>query len=126
MRRFIGLVVLASLAVGCDSGPDGPGDLSGSVLSPDPALGGVVFEVVGAGIEGFSGAGGTRVFWARQEDPIVYRVIEIGESGGELKFSVSVQDRGGRLPRATVVSAVDLNNHPFLPVTKEYEVKFRR
>jgi len=126
MRRFIGLMVLAILAVGCDAGPDGPGDLSGSVQTPSPSLGGVVFEVVGAGIEGFSGAGGTKVFWARQDNPIVYRVIVLGESGGDLKFSVAVQDRGGRLPRATVVSAVDLNNRPLLPITEGYEVKFTR
>jgi hypothetical protein len=86
----------------------------------------VVFEVVGAGIEGFSGAGGTKVFWARQENPNVYRVIVLGESGGDLKFSVAVQDRGGRMPRATVVSAVDLNNRPLLPITEAYEVKFTR
>jgi len=126
MRRLFGLMVLASLVIGCDSGPDGPGDLTGSVQSPSPSLGGVVFEVVGAGIEGFSGAGGTWVSWARQEDPIVYRVIVLGESGGDLKFSVAVQDRGGRMPRATVVSAVDLNNRPLLPITEGYEVRFTR
>jgi len=123
MKRFIGLVVLAILAAGCDSGPSGPGDLAGSVRSPGPVLGGAVFEVVGRGIEGFSGAGGTKVFWARQENPAVYRVIVVGESGGELEFSVSVQDRSDRTPRATVVGVVDLNNQP-LPVTKEYKVKF--
>jgi hypothetical protein len=126
MRRLIGLVVLATLAIGCDSGPSGPGDLTGSVLSPSPSLGGAVFEVVGAGVEGFSGAGGSKVFWARQADPAVYRVIVIGESGGELKFSVSVQDLGGPNPKATVVSAVDLNNSPLLPITKEFKVKFTR
>jgi hypothetical protein len=123
MKRFIGLVVLATLAAGCDSGPSGPGDLAGSIQSPGPAVGGVVFEVVGRGIEGFSGAGGTKVFWARQENPDAYRVVVVGESGGELGFSVSVQDRSDRTPRATVVGLVDLDNQ-LLPVSDEYKVKF--
>ncbi len=123
MKRLIGLVALAILAAACDSGPSGPGDLAGSIQSPAPVLGGVVLEVVGKGIEGFSGAGGTEVFWARQEDPSTYRVIVVGESGGELGFTVSVRDRSDRKPRATVVGVVDLNNQP-LPVTEGYEVKF--
>ena len=125
MRRFIGFVVLAVLAVGCDTGPDGPGDLSGSVRSSGLPLGGAVFEVIGGGIQGFSGAGGTKVFWARQEDPVVFRVVVVGGGSGDLTFSVSVQDRGGRFPRATLVSLVDVNNVP-LPVTGEYDVTFAR
>ncbi len=125
MKRTFGLMILVLLAVGCDSGPDGPGDLTGSIRSPAPSVGGVVFEVVGGGIVGFSGAGGTKVFWARQENASVFRVIVIGGTGGELNFTVSVQDRGGRMPRATVVSVVDVNNLP-LPVTEDYQVKFSK
>ena len=90
MRSFIGWALLLGFMMGCDSGPDGPGDLTGSVIAPASTVGAVVFEVVGAGIEGFSGAGGTRVFWAPQETPGVYRVILVSETGGELKFNVSV------------------------------------
>jgi hypothetical protein len=117
--------MVALLVAGCDSGPDGPGDLVGSVQSPASSLGGVVIEVVGPAIEDFSGEGGTKVFWARQEDPVVFRVIAIGDGGGALNFTASVQERAGKLPRATVISAVDSQNRP-LPVTKEYKVRFRR
>jgi hypothetical protein len=88
-------------------------------------VGGVVFEVVGAGIETFTGSGGTRVFWARQPDPTIFRVILVGEGGGDLSFTATVQDRSKGLPRATVVSAVDLENRP-LPVTNDFKVKFSR
>lgn len=125
MRRFGGLLILAFLTAACDTGPDGPGDLSGSIRAPQSSLGGVVFEMVGQGIEDFSGEEGTKVYWARQDDPIVYRVIVIGETGGDLQFRVSVADRGNRLPRALVVSAVDLENRP-VPVTSDFEVKLRR
>ena len=125
MKRLILIGALAFLAVGCDSGPSGPGEITGTIRSPGPALGGAVLEIVSSGVEGFSGAGGTRVFSAIQENPVVHRVIVIGDSGGHLTFSVSVQDQGGRLPRASVVSLVDLNNVP-IPVTKSHKVEFTR
>jgi hypothetical protein len=123
MRRLLALMALGALLAGCDSGPDGPGDLTGTVRSRNSSLGGAVFEVVGKGIEGFAGAGGTKVFWARQENPTTYRVIVVGEGSGELTFTVSVQDRGDRKPRATLISVVDQGNNP-LPATKDIEVKF--
>lgn len=123
MRRLLSLMALATLLAGCDSGPNGPGDLAGSVRSRSSSLGGAVFEVVGKGIESFSGAGGTKVFWSRQGNPNTYRVIVVGEGGGELTFKVSVQDRGDGKPRATLISLVDQGNNP-LPVTKDHEVKF--
>ena len=122
MRRLAGFLILAVLMVGCDSGPQGPGDFSASVRSPGPSVGGVVLDVVGPSIEGFSGAGGSKVLWARQENTNAYRVIVIGEGGGELMFTISVMDRGDGKPKGTVVSAVDLDNRP-LPVTKDYKVR---
>jgi len=126
MRKAFIFGVVAFVLAGCDSGPDGPGDLTGSILSPSPAVGAVVFEVVGGGIEGFSGEGGTKVFWAVQENPVVFRVVVIGDGSGGLRFSVSVQEKGGRLPRASVVSAVDTDNQPLFPITEEYQVRFSR
>lgn len=122
MKRFAVVLTLALLAGACDSGPQGPGDLKGSFQTTGPAVGGLVFEVVGSGIERFTGTGGTKVFWAQQPDPKVFRVILVGV-GGNLTFTATVQDRSKPLPRATVVSAVDLENRP-VPVTKDLKVKF--
>ena len=125
MKRFMGLAVLAILVVGCDTLPSGPGEITGSVQSQNASLGGAVLEIVATGVEGFSGVGGTKVFWAPQEDPVVFRVIVIGEGGGDLKFSISMQDRSDRTPRGSVVLLTDLNNRP-VPVTSDYDVRFTR
>jgi hypothetical protein len=125
MKRLAAVLMLALLAGACDSGPKGPGDLTGTVQTSGPVLGGVVFQVVGSGIEKFTGTGGTKAFWAQQPDPKVFRVILVKEGGGELTFTASVQDRSEGLPRATVVSVVDLENRP-LPVTNDFKVKFNR
>jgi hypothetical protein len=123
MRRLLVCAAVGLAAVGCDSGPDGPGDFTGTLRSDGLALGAVVLEVVGNGVEGFSSAGGTKVFWAVQSDPKVHRVIVIGDGFGTLSFQVSVQDRGRGKPKATVLNAVDLENRP-LPVTQEFKVRF--
>ncbi|MGD2120092.1 MAG: hypothetical protein PVJ76_00035 [Gemmatimonadota bacterium] len=123
MRRLLVCAILGLLAAGCDSGPEGPGDFTGTLQSGGVAVGGVVLEVVGSGVEDFTGAGGTRVFWASQSDPKVHRVIVIGEGSGDLEFQVAVEDRGRGKPRATVLNAVDLENRP-LPVTQDFKVRF--
>ncbi len=123
MRHLLVGAAFCLVAMGCDSGPDGPGDFTGTLRSDGVALGAVVLEVVGNGVEGFSSAGGTKVFWAVQSDPKIHRVIVIGEGNGNLSFQVSVQDRGRGKPKATVVNAVDLENRP-LPVTRDFKVRF--
>ncbi len=125
MKRLAAFLTLALLVGACDSGPTGPGDLTGSFRTSGPPMGGVVLEVVGAGIEKFNGTGGTQVFWAAQPDPTVFRVILVGEGGGDLPFTVTVKDRSKNVPRATVVSVVDLDNRP-VPVTKDLKVKFSK
>lgn len=125
MRRLAILASFAILAVGCDSGPSGPGELDATLLTPGPVIGAAVLEVVGSGIEGFTGAGATRVFWARQDNPVQYRVVVVSEGGGDLKFSVVMKDLAVRTPRYTVVSMVDLENRP-LSVTGEYRLRFNQ
>jgi hypothetical protein len=123
LRKVAFLALLAAAA--CDSGPEGPGDLTGFLSAPEVDLGGSVLEVVGSGIVGFSGQGGSKVFWAQQDNPSVYRVVVVGPEGADPAFSVTVEDVGRRFPRAMVVSLVDRANQP-VPVTKDYEVRFRR
>ncbi|MBT8396593.1 MAG: hypothetical protein HKO65_09100 [Gemmatimonadetes bacterium] len=123
MKRLIGILGLLLLVASCDSGPDGPGDITGTLLTPGVGVGAVVLEVVGSGVQGFSGAGGTKVFWAQQTDPKVHRVVVVGPGGGDLQFQVSVEDRSKRAPRVTVVNVVDTGNRS-LPVTNDFKVRF--
>jgi hypothetical protein len=124
-KRIMGALLVALLLGGCDSGPEGPGDLTASFTETGGPVGGAVLEVVGKGIVQFSGAAGSKVFWAGQDGSSVYRVIVLGEGAGAPSFTASVEDVGDRLPRVTVVSLVDQNNVP-IPVTGSYEVKFKR
>lgn len=125
MKRFSLFLATLAFVAACDSGPDGPGDVTASVQASGQDLGAAVLQIVGGGIEDFSGTGGTKVLWAQQENPVLFRVVVIASSGGDLDFSVTVQDRGGRLPRATVVAAVDALNQP-IPVTDDLFVSFVR
>ena len=123
MRRLAAVLTLLFLAWGCDSGPNGPGNLTGEVRSKGPDLGGAVLQVVGRGIEGFSGVGGSRVFWEPMGSDDSYRVVVITEAPGDLHFQVSVEDLGERPPSATIVSLVDGQNTN-LPATNDYQVRF--
>ena len=128
MRHVSGVVtvaVLAILAVACDSGPEGPGELTGALQVADEPVGALLLEVAGSGIEGFSGAGGARVFWEESQSADTYRVIVVGDGGGSPSFHVSVRDVGARKPRATVISVAGPDNLP-RPVTQDYKVRFTR
>jgi hypothetical protein len=127
MKRIVVVFALSLLAWGCDSGPKGPGEFVGSVESPGPLLGGVVLEVAGKGIEGFSGAGGSRVFWAAREGfQDSYRVMVIQPSASaEIQFRVSLMDLAEGRPRASIANLVGGDNFT-LPATPEYRVRFRR
>jgi hypothetical protein len=127
MRRLAAVAALALLAWGCDSGPKGSGEYVGSIQTPGPVLGGAVLEVVGKGIEGFSGSGGSRVFWAARPDlQDGYRVIVLHASpSGEIQFRVSVQDLAEGRPLASIVNLVGVDDLT-LPATPEYRVRFRR
>lgn len=110
-----GRLVVAALLVGllsaqgCDSGPEGPGALS--AVATGPSLGGVVLQVEGRGIRGFSGRGSTRAYSSAVQDrPGVHRVILIDPEPGELGFAIEVDDRAMEGPVVTVISAADGEN----------------
>ena len=117
------LVIL--LVTGCDSDPSGPGELTGEVLTSGAELGGAVLQVVGVGIQGFQGVGGSRVYWAPMTTEDSYRVIVIQEIPGDLRFQVSVEDVGDRSPSAVVLNLVNGENIN-LSVTNDYRVRFSR
>jgi hypothetical protein len=111
-RRFVhGLLVGAVVALAaCETGPSGPGVLSGTVSASPPAtLGAVVLEVTGSGIEGFEGQAGSRVYGAMvSAESKRYRVVVVGT--GQLGFGVKVDDVGRPKPTVEVVSAVGADN----------------
>ena len=125
MRRLAWLISGLILVVACDSGPSGPGELTGILETPGPVLGGAVLEVVGKGVTGFSGSGGTHVFSASTGTENTYRVVLLAQTPGPLQFRVSVQDTGAKKPSVSVVSVVTGGNIS-LPPTADYTVRFTR
>jgi len=111
-KRFLRVLALgAALALAsCETGPSGPGVLSGTVTASPPGdLGAVVLEVTGTGIEGFEGQAGSRAYGARvSAETDRYRVVVVGT--GQLGFGVKVDDPRGPKPTVAVVSAVDAAN----------------
>lgn len=107
VRTFVLAALLAVAA--CDSGPSGPGTLTG--VATGASLGGVVLEVEGTGIRGFAGRGSTRVYSAPVQGRAgVHRVILIGPEPGDLPFEVQVDDLGMEGPVITVVQAARGDN----------------
>ncbi|MGW8265534.1 MAG: hypothetical protein ACWGSQ_04150 [Longimicrobiales bacterium] len=125
MRRLALLVSILMLGVACDSGPSGPGELTGILETPGPDLGGAVLEVVGKGVTGFSGSGGTHVFSAATGVENTYRVVLLAQTPGTLQFRVSVEDTGAKKPSVSVVSVVTGTNLS-VPPTADYRVRFTR
>ena len=118
MRRLRLVAVTAiSLALGaCDWGPRGPGQLRGIVLSGVSPVGAIVLEVSGAGVQGFSEAGQTRVFFAEPQTD-VYRVVLVAADPDRIRFRVDMDDV--RSPKLTtvVVEAVDDSDAPIIDLS---------
>lgn len=120
MRRRRLLTAVAALTAAalsaCDSGPDGPGTVAGTVTGASD-LGAAVLDVVWMGVQGFEGQGSTQVYAA----PVAgeenrYRVILVGPTGGDLRFGIRVDDLYLEGPVVTVVEAATAANLA-LPVT---------
>jgi len=106
MRGIAALLTLALLAA-CD--PSGPGSIVGNVTGT--ALGGVVLEVEGVGIQGFGARGATRAYSAPVPNRTnVHRVILVSPTPGELEFEIMVEDLGLEGPVITVIEATDGGN----------------
>lgn len=101
-------LMLASAA--CDSGPKGPGTLLATV-SAGGALGAVTLEVIGPGVTGFEGLGGTHAYGSivspRQDR---HRVVLADPVGGTLRVAIAVQDVRADAPTVTVVAAAGTDN----------------
>ena len=112
-RRVVAMALVAvALLSACDTGPDGPGTVSGTV-SGAPDVGAVVLDVVWAGVQGFEGQGGTQVYSAPVPgEADRYRVILVDPSGGELSFGISVDGVYLEGPVVTVVEATDTADEP--------------
>lgn len=125
MRRFGFVLLVTALLGACDSGPSGPGELTGILETPGPVLGGAVLEVVGKGISGFNGSGGTQAFYAATGTENTYRVVLLAQVPGQLQFRVSVQDKGAKKPSVAVVTIVTGANVS-VPATVDYRVRFTK
>jgi len=107
--RWYVAVALALTVAACDSGPKGPGSLTGTVTGAP--FGGVVLSVDGAGIEAFDGLGNTRAYGAPLlSAPDRHRVVLVDPAGGTLRFEIRVQDLGMEDPVITVLVATDTDN----------------
>lgn len=104
--RTLTLLTAAVLVLGaCDSGPSGPGSITAYATAP--SLGGVVLEVQGAGVRGFTARGSSRVYSAAVagRTPPTHRVIVITPESGEMAVDIAVDDLGMEGPTVRVVSA---------------------
>ncbi len=106
-------LVLTSVSA-CDSGPDGPGAITGRLSAE--ALGAVVLEVQGKGIRGYEGLGASRVYSA----PVAGRtdrdrVVIVDPTGGEIQFRIVVDDLGMNGPFVAVITAAGTDNLPMAP-----------
>ena len=111
------LVMAVAMMLGaCDWGPEGPGQLSGVLRAGPISVGAVVLEIRGTGIEGFSGAGQTKIFHAEPE-PDVHRIVLLNSAPGQFGFSVIVQDVSALLPAVIPLQAVDSENEPMVDLT---------
>lgn len=112
-------------ASGCDSDPEGPGELRGWVTSSSGAPAAAIVTVTGSGIVGLSPAGGTRVYGAPHPgSPDTHRGVLVNTTPGELQFRVRVEDVRAALPVGTVLEAVDELNRPV--VTGSFQVRISR
>ena len=107
--RLVTVMGLALALSACDWGPRGPGQRRGIVTSGASPVGAIVLEISGPGVQGFSEAGQTRVFFAEPETDL-YRVVLVTADPDRIRFQVDVDDVRGPSLTVVVVEAVDDSN----------------
>jgi hypothetical protein len=110
--RWVRLVTVVGVVLAlsaCDWGPRGPGQLRGIVTSGSSPVGAIVLEISGPGVQGFSDAGQTRVFFAEPEAD-VYRVVLVAADPDRIRFRVAMDDVRSPSLTVVVVEAVDDSN----------------
>ncbi len=121
MRHFryakASLTLGVALLAACDLGPSGPSTVVGTVTG-EASLGAAVLDVTWPGVVGFEGRGGTQVYFGAVPGfPDRYRVILVSPSGGDIPFSVDVDDAHLARPTVTVVEAASSSNQ-LLPLAR--------
>ena len=111
--RLVTVICVALAPSACDWGPRGPGQLSGIVTSGATPVGAIVLEISGPGVQGFSDAGQTRVFFAEAETD-VYRVVLVTADPNQIRFQVAMDDVRSSALTVVVVEAVDDSNAPII------------
>ena len=107
--RLVTIMGVALTSSACEWGPRGEGELRGIVTSGSVPVGAIVLEISGPGVQGFSDAGQTRVFFAEPE-PDVYRVVLVAADPDRIRFRVAMDDVRSSALAIVVVEAVDDNN----------------
>ncbi len=116
-ERLITVLVVVLALGACDWGPRGPGQLRGIVTTGGAVrVGAMVLEISGPGVQGFSEAGQTRLFFA-EPGTEVYRVVLVAPDPDRIRFRVDMDDV--RSPALTVVAveAVDDSNEPIVDLS---------
>lgn len=111
LGRPLAVLALAVIAA-CDTGPDGPGTVLGTVTG-GASLGAAVLDVTWKGVQDFEARGSTQVYSAAvpgEDDR--YRVILVGPVAGDLSFGIVVDDVYLEGPVVTVVEAAGADNLP--------------
>ena len=109
--RLVTLMAVALTLSSCDWGPRGRGQLRGIVTSGASPVGAIVLEISGPGIQDFTDAGQTRVFFAEPETD-VYRVVLVAGNPDRIRFRVAMDDVRRPGLTVTTVEAVDDDNAP--------------
>ena len=111
--RALAAAVLAAGLGACDlGGPGGPAEVLGTVTG-DPGLGAAVVDLSWDGVTSFEGRGSTQAYSAPVSgSPNRHRVVLVDAAGGELRFTIGLEDERLNAPVVQVVSAVGTDNLP--------------